>query len=72
VAPKDEAGNKIKNMKSLVIDMDESRNGIQEGKEWLALMEYLGSMKDSNADGIPDIDQKYNVPIKCFFPVNAR
>jgi 5'-nucleotidase / UDP-sugar diphosphatase len=33
VSPKDEAGNKIKNMKSLVIDMDESRNGIQEGKE---------------------------------------
>jgi hypothetical protein len=35
-------------------------------------MEYLGSMKDSNADGIPDIDQKYNVAIKCFFPVKAR
>jgi hypothetical protein len=72
VAPKDVAGNKVKDMKTLVIDMDENRVGVQEGKEWLALMEYLSSMKDIDGDGIPDIDQKYNVPIKCFFPVIAR
>jgi 5'-nucleotidase len=72
VAPKDVAGNKVKDMKTLVIDMDENRVGVQEGKEWLALMEYLSSMKHIDGDGIPDIDQKYNVPIKCFFPVIAR
>jgi 5'-nucleotidase len=72
VIPKDEAGNKVKDMKSLVIDMDERRAGVQEGKEWLALLEYLGSMNDINGDSIPDIDQKYNVPIKCFFPVKSK
>jgi 5'-nucleotidase len=69
VVPKDENGNRIKEMKTMVIDMDDNLNGIQEGKEWLALIEFLGSMTDTNADGIPDIDKKYSVPVKCFFPV---
>jgi 5'-nucleotidase len=69
VVPRDENGNRIKEMKTMVIDMDDNLNGIQEGKEWLALIEFLGSMTDTNADGIPDIDKKYSVPVKCFFPV---
>jgi 5'-nucleotidase len=69
VVPKDENGNRIKEMKTMVIDMDDNLNGIQEGKEWLALIEFLGSMTDTNTDGIPDIDKKYSVPVKCFFPV---
>jgi len=72
VVPKDESGNKIKDINSLVIDMDENRDGVQEGKEWLALCEFLGSMKDTNGKGIPRIDRKYAVPIKCFLPVKAR
>ena len=72
VVPKDEAGNKVKDMKTTVIDMDEKLAGVQEGKEWLALIEFLGSMKDTNGNGIPDIDRKYDVPVKCFFPVNKR
>jgi 5'-nucleotidase len=72
VVPKDESGNKIKDINSLVIDMDENREGVQEGKEWLALCEFLGSMKDTNGKGIPCIDIKYAVPVKCFLPVNAR
>jgi 5'-nucleotidase len=69
VVPKDEAGNKVTDMKTMVIDMDEKQTGLQEGKEWLALIEFLGSMNDTNGDGIPDIDKKYTVPVKCFFPV---
>ena len=72
VVPKDEAGNKIKDMKNTVIDMDESHEGVQEGKEWLALIEFLGSMKDINGDGIPDIDRKYAVPLKCFYSVTSK
>jgi 5'-nucleotidase/UDP-sugar diphosphatase len=72
VVPKDFAGNKVIDMKTAVIDMDENREGVQEGKEWLALMEFLGSMKDANGNGIPDIDKKYSGPVKCFFPVNAK
>jgi 5'-nucleotidase/UDP-sugar diphosphatase len=71
VIPKDSGGKKIADMKTAVIDMDESRSGIQEGKEWLALMEYIESMQDVDGDNIPDIDQKYNVPIKAFIQVKA-
>ena len=60
VEPKDIDGNKITDMKSTLIDIDEEKPGLQEGKEWLALLEYISSMKDNNGNGIPDIDKKYN------------
>jgi hypothetical protein len=59
-------------MKTAVIDMDENKAGVQEGKEWLALIEFLKTMKDTNGNGIPDIDRKYASPVKCFFPVKVR
>lgn len=71
VVPKDKDGNKIKDMKTLVIDMDETREGIQEGKEWLALVEFLGSMKDINGNGISDTDKKYSSAVRCFFTVKT-
>jgi 5'-nucleotidase / UDP-sugar diphosphatase len=70
VVPKDINGNKVEDMKTTVIDMDENKEGIQEGKEWLALLEYLSKMKDSNGNGISDIDKRYKVAIKSFYPVN--
>jgi len=72
VIPKDESGNKVTDMAKAVIDMDEKREGIQEGKEWLALIEFLASMKDTDGDGIPDIDRKYITPVRSFFPIVAR
>jgi 5'-nucleotidase/UDP-sugar diphosphatase len=72
VVPKDFAGNQVKDMKTAVIDMDENKEGVQEGKEWLALMQFLGTMKDTNGNGIPDIDKKYSVPVRSFFKVNSK
>jgi 5'-nucleotidase / UDP-sugar diphosphatase len=72
VVPKDRNGLAIKDMKSAVIDLDESKEGLQEGKEWLAIMEYLSSMKDTNGNGIPDIDAKYRVPVSTFNAVSKR
>jgi len=72
VSPKDIDGEKITDMKNAVIDMDITRPGIQEGKEWLALIEYLQSMKDLNNNGIQDIDPKYRNAIKTHFPVSSR
>ena len=69
VVPKDSGGNPVVDMKTAVIDMDEGRSGLQEGKEWLALMELISSMKDKNGNGIPEIDNKYSVPVKSFFLV---
>lgn len=67
VVPKDFSGRPVRDMDEAVIDMDENKDGVQEGKEWLALIQFLESMKDTNGDGIPDIDRKYSVPVKTFF-----
>jgi len=69
VVPRNSSGVPVTDMKSAWIDMDEQREGLQEGKEWLALMEYLGSMKDRNGNGIPDIDTRYREAIQTFFVV---
>jgi 5'-nucleotidase/UDP-sugar diphosphatase len=69
IVPKDVSGNPVTNMKSTVIDMDDQKAGIQEGKEWLALMEYICSMPDVNGNGIPDIDNKYRIPVQTFVTI---
>jgi 5'-nucleotidase/UDP-sugar diphosphatase len=69
VVPKNRQGVKVTDMKTAIIDFDSKTEGIQEGKEWLAVIEYLKQMKDTNGNGIPDIDKKYSVPVKSFFPV---
>lgn len=66
IVPKDSEGNKIEDMKTAIIDMDENSEGTQEGREWLALMELIASMKDTNGNGVPDIDEKYSVPVQSF------
>lgn len=69
VTPKDSSGVKITDMSNAVADMDQTQPGIQEGKEWLAVMEYMRLMRDTNGNGIPDIDNEYRNAIKTHFPV---
>lgn len=66
VVPKDESGNPVKDMKNAVIDINEEQPGIQEGKEWLALLEYIRKMKDGDNDGVPEIDSKYSGSVQTF------
>lgn len=68
VVPKDISGNPVTDMGTAWIDMDDDKDGLQEGKEWLAIMEYILKMKDTNGNGIPDIDSRYVRPIQTFFP----
>ncbi len=72
IVPKDASGNPIRDMKNTVIDIDENKEGIQEGKEWLAMVEYLTSMEDINGNGIPDIDSKYKKAVQTFFDISSR
>lgn len=62
VKPKHEDGKKIIDNKKTWIDFDNSQQGIQEGKEWIAMMKYLQSFKDINNNGIPDFPEKYRKP----------
>lgn len=66
VVPKDESGNPVTDMQNAVIDINREQQGVQEGKEWLALLEYIRSMKDLDEDGVPEIDRKYSVPVQTF------
>jgi 5'-nucleotidase len=66
VVPRDETGNPVTDMKKAVIDINREQQGVQEGKEWLALLEYIRSMKDGDDDGIPEIDRKYSVSVQTF------
>jgi 5'-nucleotidase/UDP-sugar diphosphatase len=69
VVPKDASGYPVTDMKTAVIDVNEEIAGVQEGKEWLALLEFIRSMKDTDNDGIPDIDNRYSVPVQTFITV---
>lgn len=71
VVPKDNTGNPITDMKTAVMDFDRNKPSVQEGKEWLAIAEYLSSMKDNNGNGIPDIDDRYRSPVRSLTHVKA-
>jgi len=72
VVPKDAAGLPVSDMKSTIIDLDPVRDGLQEGKEWRALMEYLSAMKDTNGNGIPDISDKYRTSVQTFVQAGKK
>ncbi|MBN1253614.1 MAG: bifunctional metallophosphatase/5'-nucleotidase [Bacteroidales bacterium] len=59
IVPKDEKGNAITDINKQIIDFDKNTAGIQEGKIWLALIEYLKSLEDKNNNGLPEIPEKY-------------
>ena len=72
VTPRDEKGNKITDMQSTVIDINTAEEGIQEGKEWLALIEFLKAAPDTDGDGIPEIPHRFKMPFWCFVPLSKR
>jgi 5'-nucleotidase len=70
VQPKDAAGRELDDMKGSIIDFDDNAPGIQEGKEWIALVRYLSNMDDVDGDGIPDMPGHYMNPGLCLIPEN--
>ncbi len=59
VVPKDAKGNPIIDMNKQLIDFDKNKKGIQEGKIWLALIEYLKTFKDTDNNGLIEIPETY-------------
>ncbi len=72
VVPKDQEGKEVSDMKKAIIDINEEEEGVREGKEWLAMIGFLSSMKDLNDNGIPDVDSKYLLPVRCFLTVRDK
>lgn len=70
VEPKDKEGNLVTEMDNFVMDFDAVRPGIQEGKEWLALVRYLQQFKPSEEGGLPVIPDFYLNPAGSLVPVS--
>ena len=59
IVPKDRNGNPIDDLKTMRLDSDKQKPGIQELKEWKAVMEYIKSFPDTDGDGLPNVPEKY-------------
>ena len=62
IKPKDKNGRALPDVKQAIIYTDENSPKAAELKEWIALVQYLRSFKDTNKNGIPDIPEKYHQP----------
>ena len=72
VAPKNREGEPLKDMKEAVIDFHPEKEGLQEGKEWIAIYMYIRQFQDINQDGIPDIPGQYRNPPLRVIPVSKN
>ncbi len=70
VKPKLQDGTIMKNIRNAVIDLDPEKQGIQEGKEWLAFYRYVRSFPDTNNNGIPDMPYTYKTRFNPIFKLN--
>jgi len=59
IVPKDRNGKPIEDLKRMRIDADKQKPGIQELKEWKAVIAYIQSFSDTDADGLPNVPDKY-------------
>ena len=70
VEPRDSNGNIVTEMDDFVMDFNDAQPGIQEGKEWIALLKYLQRFKPAEEGGLPVIPDSYRNPVKSLVPVN--
>lgn len=63
IFPKDRNGSPIEDLKTVRIDADQQTPGIQELKEWKAVLKHLAGFADTDADGLPNVPAKYRGPL---------
>jgi 5'-nucleotidase / UDP-sugar diphosphatase len=63
IVPKNRDGEPIEDLAAYRVDADKSKDGIQELKEWVGVIEYIRSFEDRTGDGFPDIPEKYREPL---------
>ena len=69
VEPKDSTGTLVTVMDEFVMDFNREQDGVQEGKEWLALLKYLQKFKPESEGGLPVIPEAYRNPAMSLVPV---
>jgi len=71
VEPKDKEGNEVTEMDDFIMDFNPGQAGIQEGKEWLALVKYLQRFNPVEEGGLPVIPDHYMDPPKSLVPITS-
>jgi len=59
ITPKDRNGNPVDDLKAMRLDADKRQPGIQELKEWKAVLKYIKNFADTDGDGLPNVPDKY-------------
>ena len=59
IVPKDRNGNPVDDLKEMRLDADKQKPGIQELKEWKAVLKYIKNFADTDGDGLPNVPAKY-------------
>ncbi|MDU8928907.1 bifunctional UDP-sugar hydrolase/5'-nucleotidase [Alisedimentitalea sp. MJ-SS2] len=59
IVPKDANNQPIDDLDTALIDADPTTAGLQEVKEWAALIEYVQTFPDTNANGLPNMPERY-------------
>ncbi|MCA1741602.1 MAG: 5'-nucleotidase C-terminal domain-containing protein [Bacteroidales bacterium] len=72
VEPKDARGNIVTDMSGAVADFNIELPGIQEGKEWLALLSYLRHFESREGEEVPVIPEYYRNPDRSLVTVSTK
>lgn len=72
VIPKGADGRPVTDMRQAIIDFDPDQPGLQEGKEWLALVRYLQQFRPLSEEGVPVIPEYYRSPTPSVIAVESR
>jgi hypothetical protein len=72
VEPKDAEGNLITDPGSALADFNPNMNGIQEGKEWLALVKFFQQFSPAAEGGLPVIPEYYSNPDRSLVAVSSE
>lgn len=62
MTPKDSSGQPLADLKTALLDARPDLPGVQELKEWQALLDYVRTFPDTDGDGIPNIPERYRRP----------
>ncbi|NUO79114.1 bifunctional metallophosphatase/5'-nucleotidase [candidate division KSB1 bacterium] len=62
IVPKDSLGQPLADFKDALLDARPDLAGVQEVKEWQALLDYVRTFPDSDGDGIPNLPERYRQP----------
>ncbi len=62
MTPKDSLSRPIADLKEALVDARPDLPGVQELKEWQALLDYVRTFPDTDGDGVPNIPERYRKP----------